>query len=464
MIETSKRLRGLIFGYLAIFVLCVSHMDMPYISVFHGNPPSAFLFLFFCFINVDIIIKRINWKLEEVTFGLLFLCSAVITIVINITNGYNNLGFVSSMKGYLVFFAEYVALRLIFSSVGKEKCIKLFKVLFWGYVVCTCFIGILEAVYIYFFSSPVLYRIIDFFVYRRLTSYLVHGRVQLWSEPSFASGYLLLIYIPAAYAMYKNSLISKGKLKAISFVVAIINLLTLSGRFIIDLIVFALIFLVVYGTMSKKASVKAALTLLIVVIMIMVVIVIAFSEQIAVLLINSGLPLAARFGEIFKSGFFNSTDYSLAVRIEYMRCALMAFLASPLFGYGIGNYLVALSEFYNRFNLDNWSARQEIMIKLTYSYDTSYCFYTTMLCHSGIFGLGCVICVLKSLIKAASRTKSSCIKATVLMVIPLLLQNEITSTVVALWLAIVNSGFESAFVGIEERNPNEKNINSNNNV
>jgi len=461
MNNSSIKIRNVFLIYISVFFIVISQMNFPLLNVLHGNAPSRFLCILFCVSNFDLIIKRIKWKLAEIVFFLLWVCSCFITLVINETYEYNSNGFLSSLSGYALTFLVYVAFRLFFVSITKERKRMLLKAMFWGYVFCMGTIGLLEAIYIYIYKSPLLYNVLDCLIYRSLNSYLTKGRIQFWSEPSFASVYLLLIYIPAAVGMYKNSMISKRKLKNISLILIFLNVLTLSGRFFIDAMVFLLIYFLINGVATKNRINKIVFIL----ILLFSLSIVLFSDIVLVTLMESNIEILRRIGLIVHEGFFSSNDYSLAVRIELMRCALMAFISSPIVGYGMGNFLVALKQFYKESNISNWNAKNEMLSRLNSAYDTSYSFYTTTICQSGLFGAGMIICVGNLIFKGFRRNNNTLIKTLCVMLIYILIQNEITCLPFIFWFAIINSNAEKIFISSDYIGEcSEKNIDYNDNI
>ena len=341
-----------------------------------------------------------------------------------------------NINGYIGFFATYVAIRIYAHKSSKEQIFNLLKGMYFAYVI-VLFIGLLQGIYIYLGHAAILESFFKTILSRGYTYFVdidLGGRVDFtFSEPSLVGLYFYCFFVPTHWLCKKYSLINKKTLDSVLLLAVSLNILTLSARLLFDTVVFFLIW-----QMSKihKLSVgrkKLIKTVFIGMAGISALLVLVFFVIPREIVSN----YISRFTNVFDSIGFDSFqgDQSSTVRLALVSAAIKGFLGNPIFGVGLGGFVKAL-ECYAVLPVNNVLARNELIQIIGNPESTSYSFYFTTICESGVFGIISIITVIQTLRK--NRMKELRILSWI--IIYMFIQVELFGALpIALWLAVMNS-------------------------
>lgn len=416
--------------YIAMFFLAYDALNLPMIPLLDRKPISLFLSILFIVVNIDNLLK-LKLKRSEGIFSLLIVISLILGLFkgIYLYDG-DLIGWKTFLNSMIGFASIYLAFKLYFTSLKYCEFNKSLKYIFYGYTIITILSGVLQLIYVYVDKYVVLKNIFNILLFNN-TNYLEYGRIHfLLGEPSFAGGFLYLIYVPIAMYLYKEREISKIRLSVLSSIIILLNILTFSNRFYIDTLVYLIIWALI---LFFNNSMKVKVFLIGILVSILIIFNLVFVKNIFQLENNN----ISRIQVLLSEGGLEK-DQSFTVRKTLIQSAIKGFIEKPLIGWGSGNYKHVLLKNYQP--TSNEAANYELVDYMkSGNAVVSYSFYGTILSENGIIGIGIILCIIIICIRNRYRNNWG-IKVTSLFILYIFFQNELNSySPIIIWLALFNS-------------------------
>lgn len=427
--------------YLSVFFLLYPDINFGRNNFFSSKPLSIWFSLIYVCLHLGKI-KKI--RVEEFCFGISLLGSIIMGLVFS--SGENGISRISN--GYIGFGAVYFAIRIFTTTASRKKIYKLITTMFKSYLFIILFFGGLQFAYIYLghleiigqFLKSVLYRGSDYFY-----NLGISGKIDFtFTEPSLAGLYFYCYFLPVCWLCKKYRLVEEKKLRTSLLIAFILNMFTISTRWYLDSIVCAFIIWLTsskHSRVHKKAIVKGLMLSTILLLILAIVIKFVIPKEI----INGQI---IRFTTLFTKSKISSvdSDQSFMVRLILLYVGIAAFFNNPLFGVGEGNFYLAMKKY--MITPSGWRARAELTKIASDVSCSSYSFYTTSLGCGGLFGVIMIGSVIKTLFSSNAKE----FKTLGLIIIYMFLQLELFGTpLIAIWLAVINSGCFIAFENKKER-------------
>lgn len=421
------------FFFVALFFLEWTYIKARNLSFIDGLAPTMLIMLLFLLLNFDYIIniKKISkWEFVIIISLILELVLGLIFLIEN----KNLAGYKRFFNGYIGMVLVYLATRCCYPYFSKKEFREnMYKAMYKGCLWLTVIMGGLQLIYI-LTKNETVFNIINIFLWRN-TTYLRNGKIQLFTEPSLFGEVFYLVFIPSYYYLYKNKIYNERKMIFSFIYVLLINMLGISTRFIIDTVVFILIFYYVKmrrGDLNKK--IKYIVCILFVIFLFLIIIYFDVFD------LSSKNHAIERLHLILTSNNNLVNDGSGLIRTEYLRCAWEGFKQKPIWGWGAGNYSNALRDNYNY--LSNTMANTELMSAIKQNDMVSYSFIFTQLCENGIIGILNVLSVYYLLFKMIKKNNSIMLNVTAMFIMYMFIQNEMMGFIsVAILLAIYNYNY-----------------------
>lgn len=421
--------KGLLFFFASLFFLEWNDIGVKAFGPLYGKSLSMILMLIFLLINIKRL-SRIWLTKWEIVATVTLLVEFIRGIEVAITNE-NYEGISRFVNGYLGIIIFYMGVKLCYPRLHDRSFRQqLVKTLYNGCFYSTCFMGGLQILYI-LTGDRVLYAVIDELTFRGLV-YLDAGKVQLFTEPSLFGEIFFIVFIPSAYYMLKNGIYKKNRVLISAAIVLLINILGISVRYILDMLVFVAIWCLftIYGGRGSKA-VKTLLFVML------------FSVFSYGILYFNWFGLAEqnhaieRLHNILTSSNYTSLDGSGSIRMEYLRCAWEGFVQKPILGWGAGNYVGALNA--NAHRIGNALADAELLEACQQKNMVSFSFVFTQLCENGMIGVIHVTNVLYLLVRMIGKKNSIIMNTVSLFIVYMFIQNEMMGCFsIAMVLAFYN--------------------------
>ncbi|CAN7689870.1 O-antigen ligase family protein [Paenibacillus sp. LjRoot153] len=429
------KIKFVIIFYLAL--ICLPFDEFPFgVYGFGVNKPlSLYIFLLFLILNIPVLLRLRYKNTELIIFScilFLIICSFYISYLRynSIDNQYKVLNeFLGGVITYLSFKA--------YADIKDEKALlKMFKIILGSYILASIF-GIIEFVYIYIAKSDVIISFLQLFLSPRFYGYLYSGhRIQFsFGEPSFIGFHLFLVVFPIILLLnFKGYKIGK-LLKFNTCIFLLLSFISLSGKFILDFLVFILAYIFLYKERLTTTKFKLLGLLSIV-------------TLIGGFYLLNYTDLFSRF----QNGLYE--DSSGRVRSDLSIISLIAIKDHQLMGYGLGNFLDAFKNnisYVDESFGDNYELVTDYYLQNFYLH--CYNMYGRILTETGIVGVFIFILIFFKLAKYSKHNFNKFVS--VLLLYNLLQVDTFSFFQLSFWIALFLSPSFWEFLNMERKGEQE---------